>query len=143
MNMMISYQELVRTFPKMNNVTHTLKGHSMNDIPFVTFTSDPIEGEVSQALSLYKIALIKTNYRNFWHRLLCKLRDKEALENECILVKQEIRCRDVINQSDAHREMLKILISQQPSDIRQRDQFSRLLEPSSTNALYREHSDDK
>ena len=50
----------------------------MNDIPFVTFTSDPIEGEVSQALSLYKIALIKTNYRNFWHRLLCKLRDKEA-----------------------------------------------------------------
>ncbi|HFR8653482.1 TPA: hypothetical protein ACHWWS_004527 [Escherichia coli] len=115
----------------------------MNDIPFVTFTSDPIEGEASQALSLYKIALIKTNYRNFWHRLLCKLRDKEALENECILVKQEIRCRDVINQSDAHREMLKTLISQQPSDIRQRDQFSRLLEHSSTNALYREHSDDK
>lgn len=42
----------------------------MNDIPFVTFTSDPIEGEVSQALSLYKIALIKTNYRNFCKRRL-------------------------------------------------------------------------
>ncbi|ECI4151947.1 hypothetical protein DPO80_16575 [Salmonella enterica subsp. salamae] len=115
----------------------------MNDIPFVTFTSDPIEGEVSQALALYKIALIKTNYRNFWHRLLCKLRDKESLENERILVKQEIRCRDVINQSDAHREMLKTLISQQPSDIRQRDQFSRLLEHSSSNTLYRGRSDDK
>lgn len=28
----------------------------MNDIPFVTFTSHPVEGEVSQALALYKIA---------------------------------------------------------------------------------------
>lgn len=99
----------------------------MNDIPFVTFTSDPIEGEVSQALSLYKIALIKTSYRSFWHRLLCKFKDKEALENERILVKQEIQCRDVIHQSDEHREMLKNLISQQPPDIRQRDQFIRLL----------------
>ncbi|ECF5901903.1 hypothetical protein FNH43_21615 [Salmonella enterica subsp. salamae] len=75
----------------------------MNDIPFVTFTSEPIEGEMSQALVLYKIALIKTNYRNFWHHLLCKLRDKEALENERLLIKQEILCRDSINQSDAHR----------------------------------------
>lgn len=87
----------------MNNVTQTLKGHNMNDIPFVTFTSEPIEGEMSQALVLYKIALIKTNYRNFWHHLLCKLRDKEALENERLLIKQEILCRDSINQSDAHR----------------------------------------
>jgi hypothetical protein len=100
----------------------------MNDIPFVTFTSDSIEGEVSQVLALYKIALIKTNYRNFWHRLLCKFEDKEALENERLLVKQEILCRNVINQSDVHREMLKTLISQQPPDIRQQDQFSQLLE---------------
>lgn len=99
----------------------------MNDIPFVTFTSDPVEGEVSQALALYKIALIKTNYRSFWHRLLCKLKDKEALENERLLVKQERTCRDIINQSDEPREMLKTLISKQPPDIRQRDQFSQLL----------------
>ncbi|EBC1670935.1 hypothetical protein RQ094_003876 [Salmonella enterica] len=102
----------------------------MNDIPFVTFTSDPVEGEVSQALTLYKIALIKTSYRSFWHRLLCKLKDKEALESECLLVKQERKCRDIINQSDVHREMLKILINQQPPDIRQRDQFSQFLEHS-------------
>lgn len=99
----------------------------MNDIPFVMFTSDPVEGEVSQALALYKIVLIKTNYRSFWHRLLYKLKDKEALENERLLVKQERTCRYIINQSDEHREMLKTLISQQPPDIRQRDQFSQLL----------------
>lgn len=102
----------------------------MNDIPFVTFTSDPIEGEVSQALALYKIALTKTSYRSFWHRLLCKLKDKEALENERLLVKQEIQCRDVINKSDEHRKMLKTLISQQPTDIRQRDQFNQFIEHS-------------
>lgn len=99
----------------------------MNDIPFVTFTSDSVEGEVSQALSLYKIALIKTNYRNFWHRLLCKLKDKEALENERLLVTQEVKCREVINQSDEHREILKSIISQQPPDIRQKDQFNQFL----------------
>ncbi|ELC2820262.1 hypothetical protein RIY08_004218 [Salmonella enterica] len=99
----------------------------MNDIPFITFTSDPVEGEVSQALALYKFALIKTNYRSFWHRLLCKLKDKKALENERLLVKQEKKCREIINQSDKHREMVKTLINQQPPDIRQRDQFIQLL----------------
>lgn len=105
----------------------------MSNIPFVepvTFTTNRVEGEVSQALVLYKMALIKTSYRNFWHRLSCKMGDKEALEHEQVLVAQEIQCRKVVNQSAEHREMLETLINHQPEDIRQRDQFIRLLNPS-------------
>ncbi|WP_105627942.1 hypothetical protein [Cronobacter malonaticus] len=54
----------------------------MTDYPYdapATFTTNPIEGEVSQALALYKIALINASYRNLWHRLSCKMGDKERL----------------------------------------------------------------
>ncbi|EGC7113036.1 hypothetical protein H9T43_002209 [Salmonella enterica] len=93
----------------------------------VMFTVNPIEGEVGQALVLYKIALINTSYRNFWHRLSCTLGIKEAIEHERLLIKQEIECRRVVNKSKAHQEMVEILISQQPSCIRQKDNFIHLL----------------
>lgn len=105
----------------------------MSDFPFdanPTFTTNPVEGEVSQALALYKIALIKASYRNFWHRLSCKMKDKESLKHERLLVTQEEQCRRVVNHSTAHREMLEALIGRQSPDNRQRDQFIRLLEPS-------------
>ncbi len=44
----------------------------------VTLTTNPVEGEVSQALALYKIALINASYRNFWHRLSCNGRQRGA-----------------------------------------------------------------
>lgn len=106
----------------------------MTDYPYDTpdmWTTNPVEGEVSQALALYKITLIRASYRNFWHRLSCKIGDSEALENEKQLVVQELLCRKVVNKSAAHREMLKDLIRRQSEDNRQRDQFIRLLSPSS------------
>ncbi|HAN4997743.1 TPA: hypothetical protein RLV06_004255 [Escherichia coli] len=93
----------------------------------VTLTTNPVEGEVSQTLALYKIVLINTSYRNFWHRLSCKMGDKEALAHEHRLVEQELQCRKVVNQSEEHREMLELIISRQPEEIRLMDQFSRLL----------------
>ncbi|MDH1190847.1 hypothetical protein [Enterobacter cloacae] len=97
-----------------------------HDAP-VTLTTNPVEGEVSQALALYKIALINASYRNFWHRLSCKMGDKEALEHEQRLVAQELQCRNTVNQSAEHREMLESLISRQSEESQQRDQFIRLL----------------
>lgn len=105
----------------------------MTDYPYdapATLTSNPVEGEVSQALALYKIALINASYRNFWHRLSCKMGDKEALEHEQRLVAQELQCRKAVNQSAEHQEMLKTLISRQSEETRQRDQFIHLLNPS-------------
>lgn len=105
----------------------------MTDYPYdapVTLTTNPVEGEVSQALALYKIALIKASYRNLWHRLSCKMGDKEALEHEHRLVAQELQCRKVVNQSEEHREMLESLISRQSENSRQQDQFIRLLKRS-------------
>lgn len=102
----------------------------MTDYPYdspVTLTTNPVEGEVSQALALYKIALINASYRNFWHRLSCKMGDKEALAHEHRLVEQELQCRKVVNQSEEHREMLESLISRQSEENRLRDQFTRLL----------------
>lgn len=74
----------------------------MSDYPYdapVTWTTNPIEGEVSQALALYKIALINASYRNFCHRLSCKIGDKEALTHEQRLVAQALQCRTKVNQS--------------------------------------------
>ncbi|MDX9500251.1 hypothetical protein SM438_21005 [Salmonella enterica] len=105
----------------------------MTDYPYdapVTLTTNPVEGEVSQALALYKIALINASYRNFWHRLSCKMGDKEALEHEQRLVEQELQCRNAVNQSAEHREMLESLIRRQSEDSRQQDQFIRLLKRS-------------
>ncbi|HHA1950150.1 TPA: hypothetical protein ACOEGG_004267 [Enterobacter asburiae] len=107
-----------------------LRRYSYDAYPYdapVTFTTNPIEGEVSQALALYKIALINASYRNLWHRLACKMGDKEALEHESRLVAQELQCRKVVNQSEDHQEMLESLISHQSEENRLRDQFIRLL----------------
>lgn len=93
------------------------------------FTSDPVEGEVSNALALYKIALINASYRNIWHRLACKLGIKESLANEQLLVTQELQCRKVVNQSAEHKAMVEYFLSMQPTDTRQRDNFIRLMNP--------------
>lgn len=96
----------------------------------VTFTTNLVEGEVSQALALYNITLINASYRNFWHRLSCKMGDKEALKHEQQLDAQELKCRKVVNRSEEHQAMLVDLISRQFEDNRQRDQFIRLLDRS-------------
>ncbi|HAK4778294.1 TPA: hypothetical protein H2C15_004635 [Salmonella enterica] len=96
---------------------------SSSKVASVIFTVNPIEAEVCQALALYKIALIKASYRNFWHRLSCTLGIKEALEHERLLIK----CRSVVNKSKAHQEMLEILINQQTSFSKQKDNFSHLM----------------
>ncbi|EHE3168788.1 hypothetical protein JND74_003514 [Salmonella enterica] len=104
----------------------------MSDFPFFSpneITENPIEAELSQAIAIYKYFLIKTSYRNFWHRLSCKIGDKEALENERQLELQMKHCRKLVNQSTAHQDMLLTIISRQPEDIRQRDQLILLKNP--------------
>lgn len=101
----------------------------MSDFPFFSpteFTNNPIEAEVSHAIASYKCMLIKTSYRNFWHRLACKIGDKQALENEHLLEIQMQYCRKIVNKSIAHQEMLLAIISRQPEDVRQRDQLINL-----------------
>lgn len=104
--------------------------HQLVSVDVVSnFTTDSIEGEVLQALALYKLALIKTSYRSFWHRVSCKMKYKEALENERRLVVQESQCRRVVHLSAAHKEILEVLISRQTPFARENDPFSHLLEP--------------
>lgn len=105
----------------------------MSDFSF-DCTTDPVETEVSQALTGYKMALINAHYRNFWHRFLCKLKDEEALKNERILVIQEKQCRFVVNKSPEHIQALKSLIDEQSNAARLQDKFSNLIDTSCQSA---------
>lgn len=105
----------------------------MSDFPFDS-TTDPVETEVSQALTGYKIALINAHYRNFWHRFLCKLKDEEALKNERILVIQEKLCLVVVNKSPEHIQALKRISDEQSDAARLKDKFSNLIDTSCLSA---------
>ncbi|ELV2768960.1 hypothetical protein [Enterobacter cloacae] len=105
----------------------------MSDCTF-DCTTGPVEAEVFQAIAGYKMALINAHYRNFWHRFLCKLKDKEALKNERILVIQEKQCRFVVNKSPEHIQVLKSIIDEQSVAARIQDKFSNLIEPSCQSA---------
>ena len=109
----------------------------MSDFPFdipSMYTTNPVEAEVSQALAGYKMALIKARYRNFGHRFLCKLKDKEALENERMLIVQEKLCRFVVNKSPEHILVLKSIIEKQSEAARIKDKFSNLIDTSCLSA---------
>lgn len=86
------------------------------------------EIEVSNALTAYKIALINTNYRNWWHRLGCWLGVKNAMEFESALVKTETIVRAVTNRSDEHRRHVRVISSRQSANVRQRDRFLSLIQ---------------
>lgn len=85
------------------------------------------EREVRAALAEYKLGLIHTHYRNWWHRLACWCRDEDAMRWDTALAKIEADARQVANRSDEHRNWVRRISSQQPDDVRQRDKFLSLL----------------
>ncbi len=92
-----------------------------------TEEEEAIELEVRRTLTAYKLALINTNYRNWNHRLMLWLGDDEAVKFEAALVELEAIARKVANTSEAHKRYVRIVSSQQPSFVRDRDQFLALL----------------
>lgn len=91
------------------------------------FTNDPIEGEICSALAAYKWALIKTNYRSLWHRLLCSAGDKTAISNAAALDRAEKHAQQVVSKTPEHRAALERIVRQQPEDVATKDRFYDLL----------------
>ena len=87
----------------------------------------PQEQEVREALANYKMALINTHYRNWWHRLLCLVGDNEANESERSLRDVEQATRVTVNQSPAHQAVVRVVSSQQPENARNMDAFLALI----------------
>lgn len=85
------------------------------------------EREVRDALARYKVGLVYTHYRNWWHRLLCWCGDEEAVRFEAALAKAEAHARIAVNRSAEHKSRLRVISSQQPDYLRDKDKFLSLL----------------
>jgi hypothetical protein len=85
------------------------------------------EREVRNALATYKAALIHAQYRNWLHRFSCWCQDERAIKSEAVLTKAEADARVVVNRSDEHKNWLRIISSQQPDFVREKDKFLSLL----------------
>lgn len=69
---------------------------------------DPlVDGDVIEALAVYKRALIPTHRRNWWHRVLCWSGNINALRRECILNEAIANARTVVRQSSEHEMALE------------------------------------
>lgn len=92
-----------------------------------TVNMTPQEQEVRDALAAYKSALIKSNYRSWWHRTLCWAGDPSALMAEISLRAAENAAKAVVNRSPAHQDAARAVSRQQPESVRQKDSFLSLL----------------
>jgi len=91
------------------------------------FTTDPIEGEVCEAIAAYKWALIQTSYRSLWHRLLCSLGDKVAISHAAALERAEKHAQQVVSKTPGHRAALERIVRQQPEYVARKDRLLDLL----------------
>ncbi|WHQ45926.1 hypothetical protein [Alcaligenes faecalis] len=91
------------------------------------WTDNPIEAEVSSAVAAYKMRLIQTSYRSFWHRFMCWSGDRDARSVEDALVQAKHHAMTVVNKSEAHRSMLKRLVKLQTEDVAKKDNLLSLL----------------
>jgi len=91
-------------------------------------TSDPIYAEVSLAMAQYKFCLVSTSHRSCRHRFKCRLGEPNARKAEAVLRDAEDRARQLVNASEAHRTVLRIMVSQQPPEVRRIDNFMSLIE---------------
>lgn len=91
------------------------------------FTTDPIEAEVSTALTGYKLALIRTGYKGVWHRLLCWTGDKEAIARSASLERAEQHAQQVVGKTPEHRLALERIVRKQPDHVAEKDRFLELL----------------
>ncbi|PRW84437.1 hypothetical protein [Pseudomonas fluorescens] len=91
------------------------------------FTTDPIEGEVCAALAAYKWALIGTNYRSLWHRLMCSAGGKAAISSAAVLDRAEKHAQQVVSKTPEHRSALERIVRQQPEDVARKDRLFDLL----------------
>ena len=89
--------------------------------------TDPVEGEVSSAVAAYKMALVRTHYRNWAHRLACWARVREALRREAVLSNTRKHAQEVVSRSPEHRAVLKKIVKSQPNDIAEKDNLLSLL----------------
>lgn len=98
---------------------------------FAKFTAEPQtteQMEVKAVLADYKAALVMSNYRNWSHRFMCWLKDKEALQAEARVSQYKAVALMVVNKSMAHQEALRQVVANQPETVRERDQFISLLQ---------------
>jgi len=86
------------------------------------------EKEVHQALFAYKMALIHTGYRSWWHRLLSFLEDDEARAADATLTAIESQARKIVNSTKAHQAACRVISAQQPEYVMRMDNFLALLD---------------
>lgn len=85
------------------------------------------EQDVRKALASYKKALINAHYRNWWHRVLCWIGDKVAMEAQAALLDVERTTKAIVNQSSAHQAIVRALSLEQPEKVRNVDAFMTLV----------------
>lgn len=91
-------------------------------------TTDPMYAEVSRALAQYKFCLVNTSHRCWWHRFKYRCGEPDATNAEKVLREAGNRARQVVNASEANRTALRIMVSQQPVEVRRIDNFISLIE---------------
>lgn len=87
----------------------------------------PIEHEVFAAVSAYKLALIRANYRGIGHRFMCWIGDKEARANSATLFQAKQHAQGVLSKSPVHRLVLERIVLSQPEEMAKRDNLHSLL----------------
>lgn len=91
--------------------------------------SEP-EREVRTALAAYKMALVSAHYRNWWHRTMLWLGDTQASDTETALASARAAAVQVCNQSEKHRNWVRLLSERQPPEVRAKDKFLDLIQNS-------------
>jgi len=85
------------------------------------------EREVSEALAKYKMARISLRYRNWRHLIFFWSAAQRNNRIEAARKKAEFSVREVVNQSAEHQNSLRVLVSRQPAQARDEDNFLSLL----------------
>lgn len=91
-------------------------------------TDDAVYAEVSHVLAQYALLLRETGYRSWWHCFKCRYGEPDARKLEAELQRVEQQARQIVALTPAHRTAFRIIISNQPADIRQKDSFAALCE---------------
>lgn len=79
------------------------------------------EQEVRKALAIYKMALVNTHYRSWWHQAKLWIGDKSAVEAEQALRDVEQTTKAIVNRSPEYQAVCRVVSSLQPASIRDMD----------------------
>jgi hypothetical protein len=94
---------------------------------YINQIDSPIEGDIYYALSRYRMALVNANYRSLQHKVLCFIRNEEALRKEIDLANAKNRIKHIASQSPVHNYMFHYIITVHPEFSREKHDIETFL----------------